>query len=111
MIDTHRIHAIAFDFDGVILDSVALKTQLFIDAYDEPLAPQQKEAIRAYQARHGGVGRVKKFEYFEKSAFRHEPDPVAVKALASRYSDMLMERSKPVRNYPARGHSWNARQV
>ncbi|CAM2157938.1 Phosphoglycolate phosphatase-like HAD superfamily hydrolase [Paraburkholderia tropica] len=87
-----EIRAIAFDFDGVILDSVALKADLFIASYPFPLKEQEKRAILAYQAAHGGVGRVKKFEHFERTVFGREPDSKVVATLATRYSSLLMER-------------------
>ena len=86
------IRAIAFDFDGVILDSVQLKADLFIEAYDGELNAVQKEQILAYQALHGGVGRVKKFEYFERAIFGQTPEPTVVAGLAARYGELLMQR-------------------
>jgi phosphoglycolate phosphatase-like HAD superfamily hydrolase len=91
-ISLDKIRAIAFDFDGVILDSVQLKADLFVDSYDHPLDSAQKTFILTYQAAYGGVGRVKKFEYFERAVFRREPDPAVVRALAARYGTLLMER-------------------
>ncbi|MBN3854009.1 HAD family hydrolase [Paraburkholderia sp. Ac-20340] len=91
-IQFNKIRAIAFDFDGVILDSVSLKADLFIASYPFPLSEQEKSAILAYQAAHGGVGRVKKFEHFERSIFGREPDSKAIAALAKRYSNLLMDQ-------------------
>jgi len=99
-LDIQNIRAIAFDFDGVILDSVRLKANLFIDAYDEPITPSQVDAIFAYQSQHGGVGRVKKFEYFEKNVFGRRVDPEKVRRLASRYSHLLMQRVTECRELP-----------
>ncbi|WP_322092593.1 HAD family hydrolase [Paraburkholderia bannensis] len=91
-INFNEISAIAFDFDGVILDSVALKADLFIASYPFKLKEHERQAILTYQAAHGGVGRVKKFEHFERAVFSREPDSKAVAALAKRYSCLLMER-------------------
>ncbi|WP_321813184.1 MULTISPECIES: HAD family hydrolase [unclassified Paraburkholderia] len=91
-IQYENIRAIAFDFDGVILDSVSLKAELFISSYPFPLKPREKEEILAYQAAHGGIGRVEKFEHFERAVFGREPDSKVIAALAKRYSTLLMER-------------------
>lgn len=87
-----HIKAIVFDFDGVILDSVSLKADLFIECYSGSLDESQKQAILAYQALHGGIGRVEKFRHFERVIFGREPENAAVEALAHRYSQLLMAR-------------------
>ncbi|RQR51579.1 HAD family hydrolase [Burkholderia sp. Bp9140] len=89
---TENIRAIAFDFDGVILDSVQLKADLFVECYEGMLDAHQKNAILAYQALHGGIGRVEKFGYFERAVFGREPDRTTVATLADRYSRLLMTR-------------------
>lgn len=88
---TH-LKAIAFDFDGVILDSVQLKADLFVDCYGGCLDENQKSAILTYQAQHGGIGRVEKFRYFERTVFGRAPDEAAVARLANQYSTLLMAR-------------------
>ncbi|MGK8207786.1 HAD family hydrolase [Burkholderia cenocepacia] len=90
--DATRIKAIAFDFDGVILDSVQLKANLFIDCYGGRLDESQKAAILAYQAQHGGIGRAEKFRYFERNVFGRIPDEATIARLANQYSTLLMAR-------------------
>lgn len=90
--DATRIKAIAFDFDGVILDSVQLKADLFIDCYGGRLDESQKAAILAYQAQHGGMGRVEKFRHFERNVFGRIPDEATIADLANQYSTLLMAR-------------------
>ncbi|WP_321811867.1 MULTISPECIES: HAD family hydrolase [unclassified Burkholderia] len=92
LIVSEQIKAIAFDFDGVILDSVRLKADLFVECYDGSLDESQKQAILAYQALHGGVGRVEKFRYFERAIFGRESNSATVATLADRYSTLLMAR-------------------
>ncbi|QJP69967.1 HAD family hydrolase [Burkholderia glumae] len=89
------IRAIAFDFDGVILDSARMKVDLFLECYEDhgrPLTPAQRAAMLAHLTHHGGVGRVAKFTHYERAIFGREPDPETVAALARRYSDLLMAR-------------------
>ncbi|WP_186070249.1 HAD family hydrolase [Burkholderia gladioli] len=86
------IRAIAFDFDGVILDSVWMKVHLFFECYDEPISETQKAEMLAHLTHHGGVGRVAKMAYYERAIFNREPDPAVVEARARRYSELLMAR-------------------
>ncbi|PFH20397.1 HAD family hydrolase [Burkholderia sp. JKS000303] len=91
-VNTEHIKAIAFDFDGVILDSVQLKADLFVECYGDRVDATQRAAILAYQALHGGIGRVEKFRYFERAVFDREPDDATVATLANQYSSLLMAR-------------------
>ncbi|QRM33973.1 HAD family hydrolase [Microvirga sp. VF16] len=83
------ISAIIFDFDGVILDSVSLKTELFVRCYGDEPSDEQKAHIREYQARHGGVGRGEKFAYFERALFNRDPTAGSVARLSRLYGDLL----------------------
>ena len=59
------IKAIIFDFDGVILNSVNLKTRAFetiYSKYDDYI----RDKIKKYHLENGGLSRTKKFRYFEK---------------------------------------------
>lgn len=86
-----NISAIIFDLDGVILDSVALKTDLFLRCYGDELTEEHKTYIRAHQARHGGVGRGEKFEHFELALFGRQPTSESVARLTRLYGDLLAE--------------------
>jgi phosphoglycolate phosphatase-like HAD superfamily hydrolase len=61
-IDTLR--AIGFDFDGVILESVDIKTQAFMALY--AAFPERLPAIREYHLSNAGISRYVKFEYIQK---------------------------------------------
>lgn len=80
---------IILDFDGVILDSVQLKTDLFIRCYDGEATPSQQQEIRSYQDAHHGIGRYDKFHYFERVVFGRQPEDANIARLASQYSSML----------------------
>lgn len=58
--------AVFFDFDGVILDSVDVKTQAFATMF-RPYGPEVERAVVEYHLAHGGISRFKKFEYY----YRH----------------------------------------
>lgn len=82
--------ALLMDFDGVILDSMELKTQGFVRVYaGEP--PSKLSEVLAYQRLHGGVTRRTKFAYFEKNIFGRPGDSETVEQLASAYRDLIYE--------------------
>ena len=60
-IDTLR--AIAFDFDGVILESVDIKTQAFLALY--AAYPDKLPEIHAYHLNNAGISRYVKFEHIQ----------------------------------------------
>ena len=59
------LKAIIFDFDGVILNSVNLKTKAFYELYSR-YGSNVAEEVKNYHIKNGGLSRVKKFEQFEK---------------------------------------------
>ncbi len=78
------------DFDGVILDSMELKTRAFAEVY-EGEAPSSLEEVLAYQRLHGGVTRRTKFEYFERNIFGRPGDRESIERLASTYRHLVYE--------------------
>ena len=58
-----RIDALFFDFDGVIADSVEVKTDAFAELFnDEGLEVQQK--VIDHHRNHGGMTRREKFQHY-----------------------------------------------
>lgn len=54
--------AVFFDFDGVILDSVDVKTRAFFRMFQR-YGPDVQKAVVEYHLAHGGVSRFEKFKY------------------------------------------------
>jgi phosphoglycolate phosphatase len=80
--------ALLMDFDGVILDSMELKTQGFVTVYEgEP--PSKLAQVLAHQRLHGGVTRRAKFAYFEQHVFGRAGDNETIEHLASAYRDLI----------------------
>lgn len=84
------IRAIAFDFDGVILNSVHIKTEAFRDLFANH--PQHQDAIVAYHLANGGVSRYLKFRYFYENLFHKEYTPEIEKELGERFSQLVFEK-------------------
>jgi phosphoglycolate phosphatase-like HAD superfamily hydrolase len=67
-----RPRALLLDFDGVILQSAALKTRAFAELYDDADAPTHA-AIVDYADAQGGLTRRDKFAHIERTFFAREP--------------------------------------
>lgn len=59
------IKGIIFDFDGVVSDSVNVKTEAFAILY-EHYGKDIVERVVKYHLEHGGISRYEKFKYFHK---------------------------------------------
>ena len=87
------IKAIFWDFDGVIADSVNVKTDAFYELY-LPYGKDIAEKVKTYHLANGGVSRFKKFEYWQTELLGN-PSPVpqeVIDDLASRFSSLVMEK-------------------
>lgn len=68
------IKCLAFDCDGVILDSVDLKTVAF-GKLAEPFGEEARDRLLLYHKLHGGVSRYLKFEWFFREYLHREITP------------------------------------
>ena len=87
------IKAIFWDFDGVIADSVNVKTDAFYELY-LPYGKDIAEKVKAYHLANGGVSRFKKFEYWQTELLGN-PAPVpqeVIDDLAERFSALVMNK-------------------
>ncbi|WP_332685540.1 HAD family hydrolase [Bosea sp. (in: a-proteobacteria)] len=91
--------SIVLDFDGVIVDSVAIKSQAFQDAYSDA-TPEQLAAIDRYHHAHGGVSRREKFRHFETAIFGREADPAVIEALSELYRSIVYDKVVACRLIP-----------
>ena len=86
------LDAIIFDFDGVIVESVNVKTQAFAALYShygEDVVTQ----VQSYHLRKAGVSRFAKFRYFQTEILGGAPlDDRAVEELAQAFSTLVMDK-------------------
>ena len=85
-----HFRALLLDFDGVILQSAALKTQAFADLY-AGTDPVRLAAIVDYVERHGGVTRGDKLAHIERAFFGRAGDPQDVGRLAARFRALVFD--------------------
>ncbi len=82
--------ALLLDFDGVIVDSVGLKIDAYLQIYaDEPR--EKLDAIFAHQRSHGGVTRRHKFRHFETEVFGRAVTDAAIEDLSAAYTRLVHE--------------------
>ena len=82
--------ALLLDFDGVIVESVALKIKAFVDIYADE-EQSKLDAIADYQRVHGGVTRGLKFKHFESEIFGRSADDARISELSGNYAQRVYE--------------------
>jgi phosphoglycolate phosphatase-like HAD superfamily hydrolase len=82
--------AIFFDFDGVILDSVHIKTEAFATMF-RPYGPAIEKAVVDYHMNNGGISRYKKFEYFYTQLLNKPIDQEALKSLGQEFERLTLQ--------------------
>ncbi len=85
------IKTVVFDFDGVIVDSVNVKTEAFVALY-APFGEAAAEAVRAYHLAHGGMPRAEKFRPFQRTLVDGPDDEATIAALGERFGALVKEK-------------------
>ncbi|MDD5045091.1 MAG: HAD-IA family hydrolase [Candidatus Omnitrophica bacterium] len=84
------IKAIVFDFDGVLVESVDIKTNAFARLFEGEGAEIVKQVVD-YHLNHTGVSRFEKFRYFYKVLLKRELTEQKFKELCERFSVLVVE--------------------
>jgi HAD superfamily hydrolase (TIGR01549 family) len=85
------IKNILFDFDGVILDSMKIKGDGFIELFKE-YPEDSLQALEAYHYANGGVSRFAKIRYFFNDILRTQVSEKEVEALAEKFAQIIAEK-------------------
>lgn len=80
-----------YDFDGVICDSVNIKTEAFVEMY-QPYGTEIQEKVKTYHLMYGGISRFEKFSYFESHLLGKKVTEAKINDLASRFSALVKEK-------------------
>lgn len=83
--------AIIFDFDGVILDSVNVKTKAFELLYKD-YGPEIQKKVVKYHLDHGGISRFEKFKFYHKNFLNKEIGENELSLMASKFSSLVFEK-------------------
>lgn len=86
-----RFDAIVFDFDGVILESAAIKTEAFSAIFADE-SEEDREAIVAHHLNNMGISRFEKFEWAYRERFRRPLSEERRKELGQQFSAYVDER-------------------
>ena len=83
---------VVFDFDGVLVDSVSIKTKVFKNVLSG-YSPEQVQDFMNYHRVNGGVSRWQKFEYFLKKIVKCKSDEVKgeIETLAANFATQLAQ--------------------
>jgi len=79
--------AVIFDFDGVILESVDIKTRAFLELFAE--YPEHHAAIRRLHEENGGMSRYEKFRRIHAELLHRPLADDAVMALGDRFGAIV----------------------
>lgn len=85
---------VVFDFDGVLVDSTGMKTNVFKQVV-QPYSREHLETFIAYHKLHGGVSRWAKFEYFLRNILNitdNKEIEETVRKMADSFSEILQKK-------------------
>lgn len=84
------LQCIVFDCDGVILESVPVKTRAF-GRLTEPYGAEARDRMLMYHKVHGGVNRNRKFEWFFREVLGREITPEELADWSGRFRNIAFE--------------------
>lgn len=82
--------AFFFDFDGVLADSVEVKTRAFGQLF-KPFGPEIAAKVVEHHRRHSGVTRVDKFHHYYKEFLGRTLDEAGLADLCSRFARLVVD--------------------
>ena len=82
--------AIIFDFDGVIVESVDIKTKAFARLFEQE-GREVVEKVVDYHLKNGGMSRFDKFRYYYKEILNRPLPEQKFEELCNSFSELVME--------------------
>ena len=82
--------AVFFDFDGVILDSVDVKTKAFAKMFRE-YGPEVEIRVVEYHLNNGGGSRFDKFRYYYEEILNKPVNEEIIKSLSKQFSNLVVD--------------------
>lgn len=90
-LDIGRYTDFLFDFDGVIVDSVNVKTAAFAELYG-PFGDSVVSRVIRHHISHGGMSRFEKFRHYHKDYLGREISETEIAELARRFSELTVDK-------------------
>ena len=85
-----RLRAVAFDFDGVILESGSIKQQAFLDLFAD--RPDLQPRVLAHHRQNLGISRYDKLAWMHRHLLGRELSPEELAEEGRRYSALVLEQ-------------------
>lgn len=85
-----KYQAIFFDFDGVILDSVNVKTEAFAAMFHQYGSKVQRQVVDFHLA-NGGMSRFKKFEHYYKNLLHRDVSQNELVLLGDKFTELSLQ--------------------
>lgn len=82
---------IIYDFDGVICDSVHVKTKAFAELYSHYGEDIQSKVVR-YHLEHGGISRFEKIHYYETQLLNRPVTEGKIRELGERFASLVKNK-------------------
>ena len=86
-----KYEAFFFDFDGVIVDSVNIKTDAFAELY-KPFGEEVISKVVSHHVSHGGMNRFEKFRYYHENFLNKKISESEVIELAQNFSALVVSK-------------------
>jgi phosphoglycolate phosphatase-like HAD superfamily hydrolase len=84
------IKNIFFDFDGVLVDSVNVKTQAFYNLY-EPFGEEVAQKVKEHHLLNGGISRYEKIKHYHKTFLGKELNEKEVNEFANKFAALVVQ--------------------
>jgi len=95
--------AFIFDFDGVLADSVEVKTRAFANLY-EPYGQDVVDQVVAHHRKNGGMNRYDKFRHYHEAFLGLSLSSSDVDDLAQKFSRVVIDEVVASPEIPGAGH-------
>lgn len=93
------LKCLVFDCDGVLLDSVPVKTRAFA-RLAEPYGPEARDRFVMFHTVHGGISRYRKFEWFFREILGREITPDESRDWGEKFSEYALDEVRKCEMIP-----------
>ncbi len=87
----NEIKAIIFDFDGVIAESVNVKTEAFAELYS-PYGKDIEDQVVNHHLTNGGMSRFEKFKVYHEEFLKKSISEDEISELADKFSNLVVQK-------------------
>ena len=86
-----EFQAILFDFDGVLVESANIKTEVFAKLF-EPYGEEIVKKVVKHHVKYGGISRYKKIRFYYEKYLDTEITEKKLNEIANKFSDLVVSR-------------------